>query len=287
MVELNGTELTIEQVMAVARHKEQVRISEPAKQKIDRARAYVDEKLRERWSPEQISGRLKREYAGDDSMRVCHETIYQFIMSQGLLGIDYSPFLRQGHRRHTYGYRGKKKYKRIRNPKRIDERPAIVETRDRFGDWESDTVRGPQRQQVGLGTHVERKTRFMVIALLQNRSASTYNKAMIAAFAELPTGCIITCTVDNGMEFSRFSELERALSVDVYFANPYHSWERGVNENSNGLLRQYFPKGVDFSGVHPREVQEAATQLNNRPRKCLNYRTPAEAFKEELVAFGN
>ena len=270
-----------ERLAQAARHKPRRR-NKMADQKL---RAYVDKKLRCYWSPEQIAGRLGYEKR-PDSMRVCHETIYRFILSAARDGVDYGPYLRQGHRRHTYGWRGNKRFKRIRNFKTIDQRPTIIDQRQRIGDWESDTVRGPQRGQAGIATHVERQTRYLVACKLGARTASAYNEATIEAFKNTPLP-VHTMTVDNGMEFSQFSELEEALGTEVYFAHPYHSWERGLNENTNGLLRQYFPRGRDLTGVHPREIQQAVLALNQRPRKCLGYRTPTESLKLNLVALGD
>ena len=244
-------------------------------------RNYLDEKLRMYWSPEQISGRLGYEQASSP-MRVYHETIYRHVMESAKAGTDYSECLRQGHLRHAYGWRGKHRFKRIHAAgKTIEQRPAEVETRSRVGDWESDSVRGPQRTSGGIATSVERRTRYLVAAKLENRSAEEYNRSIIAAFQSQPGLPMHTMTVDNGMEFSRFPELEKRLKTQVYFAHPYCSWERGANENTNGLLRQIFKKGKDLTGVHPGEIARAATLLNNRPRKCLGYRTPAEAMKAE------
>jgi IS30 family transposase len=242
---------------------------------------YIDNKLRLLWSPEQISGRLGYEQA-PPRMRVCHETIYQYMIESAKAGKDYSNYLRQGHLRHSYGWRGKHRFKRIHlDAKTIEERPAEVEDRSRAGDWENDSVRGPQRSRGGIATSVERKTRYLVAAKLENRSAREYNRALIAAFRSQPALPLHTMTVDNGMEFSQFPELEKELKTQVYFAHPYCSWERGTNENTNGLLRQIFKKGSDLTGVHPGEITKAAALLNNRPRKCLGYRTPAEAMEAE------
>jgi IS30 family transposase len=248
-------------------------------------REYVDQKLRSYWSPQQISGRLKLEGA-EQRMQISHETIYQFIIGAAKEGIHYEGFLRQCHRRHTYGWRGKKRFKRIRDFKRITERPAVVAERSRVGDWESDTVRGPCCNQPGIATHVERKTRYLIAVKLESRKAEAYNQATIAAFQKQPNLPIFTMTVDNGMEFSQFKDMEKALHMNVYFAMPYHSWERGQNENTNGLLRQFFPKGLDLGGVHPAEIDEVVDQINNRPRKCLGYRTPREAM-DHFVALGD
>ena len=244
-------------------------------------RTYLDEKLRLYWAPEQISGRLKYEEA-PPRMRVCHETIYRFVLESARAGTDYSDCLRQGHVRHSYGWRGKHRFRRIHmDGKTIEQRPAAVEQRSRVGDWESDSVRGPQRTEGGIATCVDRRTRYLVAAKLENRSAEEYNRAIIAAFRQEPGLPVRTMTVDNGMEFSQFPELERKLKTQVYFAHPYCSWERGTNENTNGLLRQFFKRGRDLTGVHPGEIVGAATLLNNRPRKCLGYRTPAEAMQAD------
>lgn len=249
-------------------------------------RAYIDEKLRRYWSPEQIAGRGRQEHS-DRRMHVSHETIYRFILESAKRGMSYEPYLRQGHRRHSYGWRGKHRFRRIRDYRRIGERPAGVEDRQDMGHWESDTMRGPQWQSAGIATHVERKTRYLVAVKVADRKAATYNRATIGAFRRRPDLPAMSFTVDNGMEFSQHRQLERALSTEVYFANPYHSWERGSNENTNGLLRQFFPRTRDLSQVTDDEVEAAVRLLNQRPRKCLGYRTPEEALRDELVALGD
>ena len=243
-------------------------------------REYVEKNLKLYWSPEQIAHRIELDYPADLRMRICHETIYRFILKEER---SYIRYLRQAHRRNRYAWRGKKRYKRIRGGKHIVNRPSVAELRIFPGHWEGDSVRGPKDSAAGLATQVDRASRYLVAASLSDRKAKTYNEAVIEAFkhSALP---VETMTVDNGMEFSMFSELEEALDTEVYFARPYHSWERGTNENTNGLVRQFFPKGTDFSGVNPREVEQAAGLLNNRPRKCLGYRTPAEVMKALLVA---
>lgn len=249
-------------------------------------RIYVDEHLREYWSPQQIAGRRRRDYPLDPTKWVSHETIYRYILRAAQQGIDYEPYLRQGHRRHRYGYRGNHRFKRIRGFKKIEERPVVVSERSRLGDWESDTLRGSGRTASGIATHVERKTRYLVLAKLDTRQAATYNEATRRAFASQPALFVKTMTVDNGMEFSLFAQLEHALQTQVYFATPYHAWERGQNENTNGLLRQFFPKSADLTAVTQDELRRVEARLNHRPRKCLMYRTPAEALKAELVALG-
>lgn len=246
-------------------------------------RQYVDSKLRQYWSPEQIAGRLKRE-AVEPRMRVSHETIYGFILEAAAEGVDYEKYLRQGHRRHTYGYRGKAKYHRIRGMKSIAERPAVVDRKGRVGDWEMDTLRGAAGSAAGLATHVERKTKYLVMAKVNSRKAAAYNRATVRAFAQEPGLPLRTMTADRGMEFAEFEELEEHLGARVYFAHSYHAWERGLNENTNGLLRQFFPKGRDFSKVPTRQVRRVGKLVNDRPRKTLKYQTPAEALKAKSVA---
>jgi IS30 family transposase len=245
--------------------------------------AEVDRRLRRFDSPEQIAGRLRIDFA-DGAFQVSHETIYQFIAQAATEGVDYRPFLRLGIRKRRYGYRGKSKYQRIRNGRPIEQRPAAAADRQEFGHFESDTVKGQASSPVGIATHLERKTRFLIAALLPDRSAATYNRKTRRAFARHLRMEVKTLTVDNGMEFSRHRQLERALGAAVYFAHPYRAWERGANENANGLLRQFFPKRTDLSRTTPRQLQEAVDNLNNRPRKCLGYRTPAEVMQEEICA---
>jgi IS30 family transposase len=159
----------------------------------------------------------------------------------------------------------------------IDKRPRIVQERKRIGDWESDTLEG-QKSKGLLATHVERKSRYTVAVKVKDKSADTVTRATLAAMKKLPKKKVKTMTFDNGKEFAGFKELERGLCMRSYFANPYHSWERGTNENTNGLLRQFFPKGTNFALVRQHQVDRVIKLLNNRPRKCLNYRTPAEVF---------
>jgi transposase, IS30 family len=159
----------------------------------------------------------------------------------------------------------------------IDRRPRVVNERKRIGDWESDTLEG--RKSSGLlATHVERKSRYTVAVKVKDKSADTVSGATLAAMKNLPKKKVKTITFDNGKEFAGFKELERGLGMRSYFANPYHSWECGANENTNGLLRQFFPRGTNFALVRQAQVDRVIKLLNNRLRKCLNYRTPAEVF---------
>ncbi len=156
-------------------------------------------------------------------------------------------------------------------------RPAIVDRRARFGDWESDTVEGAKGR--GLpATHLERRSRYLLVRKLDNKRADTFNRVSIGALAAIPAKLRRTMTADNGKEFAAFARMELRLNLRVYFANPHAPWERGANENANGLLRDFFPKGIDMRPVSHRQVAKAQAMLNNRPRKCLNYRTPREVL---------
>jgi len=231
-------------------------------------RREVELRLKAYWSPEQIGGRWKLKKGRSVVSRT---TIYRMIHEDPARWLRY---LRGPPRR-------KKKYERIRERKMIDQRPVEVARRSRCGDWESDSIRGPIRSPAGLMTHVERATKYLVSGLLADRKASTFNALSKKLLASLP---VLTLTVDNGMEFGCFKELEQALGADVYFAHEKCPWERGLNENTNRLLRQFFPRGTNFAAVSPAQLSRAVDLLNSRPRKSLGYRTPKEAMIEAGVA---
>jgi IS30 family transposase len=234
---------------------------------------YVRNRLKQRWSPEQISGTLEKDYA----RVISPVTIYSWVYRNRIEGGGFYRYLRLSHRwrrrrRAGIDHRGQMPHRRM-----IDKRPRIVQERKRIGDWESDTLEG-QKSKGLLATHVERKSRYTVAVKVKDKSADTVTRATLAAMKKLPKKKVKTMTFDNGKEFAGFKELERGLCMRSYFANPYHSWERGTNENTNGLLRQFFPKGTNFALVRQHQVDRVIKLLNNRPRKCLNYRTPAEVF---------
>jgi len=209
------------------------------------------------WSPEQISGRVR----GIASK----STIYRMINTNRCL---WQPYLR-GPGRKTSAYQ------RIRNRKMIDSRSPVVELKNRIGDWEADTVRGPMKSPACVMTLVERRSGYLIARLLKDRSADTLNQAMTEVLQGFP---VHTITVDNGMEFAKFRVLEERLGSQVYFAHERCPWERGLNENTNGLLRQFFPKGTDFSTVSQIQLDLAVGLLNSRPRKSRNYQTPEEVM---------
>jgi IS30 family transposase len=239
-------------------------------------KAYVLKKLREDWSPETIAGRLELDFPRQRLMRMSPEGIYQWIYSDALSGGNLYLHLLRHHkkrRKHCrYGTRGL-----IPDRVSIHDRPLGVEGRRRFGHWESDTVEGAKGSG-GIATHVERKSRLLVAARLDDKRAETFNHATISAFSVIPKVWCKTFTVDNGKEFSAFKKMETATGMNVYFADPYSPWQRGTNENTNGLLRHYFPKGIDWRTVTQKMLATAVEKLNNRPRKCLSYWTPNEVF---------
>jgi IS30 family transposase len=240
---------------------------------------YVEDKLRSDWPPEVIADRVRADHPHDERMRVSHETIYRWVSQDAGQGGTLYHHLR---RRRKYRRR-QKRYGAGRRfiPGRvgIEERSEEVAQRCRFGDWEGDLVLG--RKGIGaIATHVERKSRYLIATLLADRKADTFNAAAIPVYQDLPKHLCRTLTLDNGKEFSQFKDLETKTGLSVYFADPYAAWQRGTNENTNGLLRFYFPKGTNFKRISATALQKAVDRLNNRPRKCLGYRTPQEVFAE-------
>lgn len=237
--------------------------------------------LIQRWSPQQIAGRLKRDHPNDETMHISHEAIYQWLYRQHQQGNDWHTCMRQPRVKRRSRCVGKRCEIRGILPGRvgIEHRPPVVDRRERFGDWEADTVEGAKGTGL-LVTQVERKSRYVMLGKLDTKQAATLRRVSIALFAQLP-GCLRrTMTADNGKEFAEFANIQKALNMKVYFANPHSPWERGSNENTNGLLRDFFPKGCDMSVVTDDDVALAQALLNNRPRKCLNYQTPREVLNK-------
>lgn len=230
----------------------------------------VEAQLRLDWSPEQISGWLVK----NDQKVVSHEHIYQHVYADQKAGGALYKHLRCQKKRRKrwakYDHRGI-----IPNRKSIDERPAIVEQRQRLGDWEGDLIIGKKHQGAVL-TLVERKSRFTLIRKVEGKQALPVANAMIECLSWVPA--VETITNDNGKEFASHKMVSTALSANVYFAHPYSSWERGTNENTNGLIRQYLPKHRDLSTLTTKEELMIMDRLNLRPRKCLNFSTPFEVF---------
>ena len=232
---------------------------------------WVEQLLRDDWSPEQISLWLK----ATDRCSISHEWIYQYVYEDQRQGGDLHSHLRcQKQRRKRYGSNDRRG--QIKGRVSIDKRPKIVENRSRIGDWEADTVIGRQGGSV-LVTLAERKSRLSLIALAPDKSAQSVKEAMLRLLTPL-TERVHTVTYDNGKEFAYHLDVAECLNAKGYFAHPYHSWERGLNENTNGLIRQYLPKGISFDALTDQDIQCIMDKLNNRPRKCLGIKTPNQVF---------
>ena len=240
---------------------------------------YVETRLRKQWSPEEISHRLIIDYPNNQTMRVSHETIYRWVYLDATVAGDLYLNLRRGRKKRRRQKRYGKGY-RFAGRKCISLRPEIVEDRQRYGDWEGDTIEG-KKSSGYIATVVDRKSRYLLARKLENKKAETLTTQGIRSFRYIPKKMRKTLTVDNGSEFAQFVKFEENTGLDIYFAKPYSPWQRGANENTNGLLRQYFPKGSDFKKVTEEDVCHAVKRLNNRPRKCLDYRTPSEIFWKE------
>jgi len=237
----------------------------------------VEKLLKQDWSPEQISGRLNKE----QSLRISHEWIYQHILVDKRADGDLYKHLRcQKKRRKRYGSyerRGK-----LSNCRSIEERPAIVSARKRLGDWEVDTMLGSKNKDV-MVTLTERKSRFVLVGKVKARTAQAVRSQICTLLLPIKDK-VHTLTSDHGKEFAHHEQIAETLDLKFYFAHPYAAWERGTNENTNGLLRQYFPKKSDFKIISNRKIAHTNSKLNSRPRKSLRFKTPFEVFYHATVA---
>ncbi len=233
----------------------------------------VKQRLGQYHSPEQIAGRLKRE--GLES--ISHETIYPMIYAnhQGLG--TYQAYLRQGRKQRRRRQNLKQKRGVIPDRVGIEQRPPIADKKTEIGHWEGDTVIGAYHTGV-IVTHVDKASKFLLAGLAKHKSVAQINQVTLDLFAQINAEFRKTMTFDNGKEFSGHQKLSEALGVLCFFANPYHSWERGLNEHTNGLLRQFFPKGSNLRIVQPEVLQHVVNLINHRPRKSLDYRTPYEVL---------
>jgi len=250
------------------------------KRKMDDAatREYVCRHLEEQWSPDQIAGRLRREFPRNRRSWVSRQTVYAWI-----------------HRHRDEGWRECLRFGKARRRARnqghlpgavsIDGRPRVVDLRRRFGDWEGDTILSRGRHG-GVVSLVERKSGYTLLARIDDLRAPTVREAMQRQLAPLPSSLRRTATFDNGREFAEHERLAEAVGIQIYFAKPYCAWQRGSNENTNGLLRQYWPKGYDLTAESHREVAAVGSLLNDRPRKRLGYRTPREVLAKHLARRG-
>jgi IS30 family transposase len=238
----------------------------------------VERLLRQEWSPEQITGKLKRE----EQPSVSHECIYLYVYAEKRRGGTLHCHLRS-QKKQRKRYSGYIRRGQIPNRTSIDKRPQIVADKTRFGDWEVDTIVGA-RHKGGILSAVERKSKLVRLRKLTTKAAAEMKDNCIEVLGQLAAK-VHTITVDNGKEFCDHELIAAGLQARIYFAHPYASWERGLVENTNGLIRQYFPKKYDFAKFTDKELQQVEDKLNNRPRKSLGYRTPNEVFfKQRPVA---
>jgi len=226
------------------------------------------------WSPEQIAGRLKEQ----NESSISHESIYQFIWNDKANGGNLWKHLRQSSKKRRKRYGAYDSRGRMASKRHISERPASVETRNTRGHWEIDTVMGKGSKHC-IVTLVERKTGYTLIGQLDDRTTASLNKRTIKIMSKFD-GLFTTITADNGTEFHQFKVIEEATGTRFYFANPYHSWERGTNENTNGLIRQYLRKGTSMASLTQAKCNAIAKKLNTRPRKRLGFKTPEELFRD-------
>ncbi len=234
-------------------------------------RFYVREKLESGWTPEVISGWLGRRGA----ITISHEAIYQWIYAQAPELIGYLP--RRHRKRYCKGHSRKHQRSHIPNRIAIDQRPTEINDRSEFGHWEADSIVS-RASKAALNVILERKSRHLCLTKLSQKSAGYTSRAMASRLGSFPHGARLSITYDNGSENTEHEAVNKVLGTDSYFCAPYHSWEKGAVENINGLIRRYIPKGTDIEKITEEQIRWIEWQLNNRPRKCLGYRTPAEVF---------
>ena len=240
----------------------------------------VTEKILLDWSPEQISGYLQR----DDAASISHERIYQFLLADKKAGGALHAHLRHAGKKRKKRYGSKDKRGQIKNRISIDERPKVVEKKQRIGDWEGDTIIG-KMQQKAIVTLVDRASKITRIGSVATKHSNVVSAIMVKLLHPMKD-ISHTVTLDNGKEFSGHEKVAKSLNVDIYFAHPYSSWERGLNENTNGLIRQYIKKGSSFEDVTNERINFIEDRLNNRPRKTLGYLTPNEVYNQAIISPG-
>ena len=248
----------------------------------------VASKLQLEWSPEQIAGWLKRKFPNDESYQVSHEIIYRslFIQARGALKKELLQHLRRtrGMRRSRHHTQKVANHGRITNTVSISERPASVEDRAVPGHWEGDLVFGSNNSQIA--TLVERHTRYVMLVKVNGKDSETVINALIKHAHKLPEELYKSLTWDRGKEMADHTRFTLATNIKVYFCDPQSPWQRGSNENTNGLLRQYFPKGMSLAAISQAKLNAVARRLNERPRKTLDYETPAERFNQCVASTG-
>ena len=247
-------------------------------------RAHVFAQIRLGWSPQQICGRLKlMPEPSDDPQTVSHETIYQaiYVLPRGELRRDLIGLLRQGRKLRRPRTQGKDRRGSLTGMVSVHDRPASVLTRQLPGDWEGDLIKGAGNASA-IGTVVERKTRYVIMTKMKDGTADAALSGFSRGLSKVPKAMRVSMTYDQGKEMARHAELADKLKIKVYFCDPHSPWQRPTNENTNGLIRQYLPKGIDLSIYSQKDLDKIADSLNNRPRKVLGFRTPLEAYQTEI-----
>jgi IS30 family transposase len=271
----NGYWAVAAQKKADARRRRRPRVCKLQRPEV---RRYVQERLRQYWSPDQIAVRSRADFPRDRRRQVSHQTIYTWIQAQDATGQHWRRYLRSaGWKRRDRGNRGQ-----IPACTSIEGRPAVVDRRGRYGDWEGDTVVGAGRRG-GAVTLVERKSGYLLMGKTRSLRAAPVRQSVAALYRVTPPALRKTLTLDNGKEFSEHQQLEAEACLKIYFAKPYCAWQRGSNENTNGLIRQFFPKGTDLVSIPEHRFTKVQQLLNNRPRKRLGYRTPLEVLGPRLL----
>ena len=250
-----------------------------------RLKIYVYRGLLNGYSPDQIAGSIKLLHPNDPIMSISYEAIYQHIYRhrQSALGKKLIKLLPYHHHKRRVNRKGGKNKIRIKDQVSIDLRPEHIQLREEVGHWEGDLMIGVG-QKSAIATNVERKTRYTFIMKIDNRKSKTVTEAFASTLNTLPDYIRKSMTYDNGMEMTNHKWLTDETGIDIYFAHPYSSWERGTNENTNGLIRRFFPKGTDFNNITLKQIKDAQYKLNNRPRKILGYKTPNQMMQEEIQA---
>lgn len=244
----------------------------------------VSQKLKMQWSPQQIAEYLKKHYKSE-SMRISAEAIYDhiYVFLRKEIRQEFTKELRRAHKKRRQRGRSQKgQINTLKDITLIDERPKEVEDRLLPGHWEGDLMIGGAKAQSALGTLIERTTRFAILVPLKNKTSDEVRKQFAKELKKLPKELRLSLTYDQGREMAQHKRLSEETEMKIYFAHPQSPWERGTNENTNGLIRQYFPKGTDFTKLSRAEIKRAQRRLNTRPRKTLNWQTPHEAMRDLL-----
>ncbi len=262
----------------------------PCKMDYPPLRDYVKTAIRDdEWTPEQVANRLPLDYPDDPAMRISHEAIYQAIYSQDSLRFLIIYLAQARPKRRNKGQGKTRRGPAIPNRVGIAERPSAVEQRREPGHWEGDTIVG-NNQDGFIVTLAERSARLLHAVKTQTKKAAEIAQAVIDTLLDRPTSWVKSITFDNGTEFAHHQRMTRELGASIYFADPYAAYQRGTNENTNGLIRRYLPKRTSFKDLTQRQLDAIVDQINNRPRKCLGYRTPNEVFNQQrqqhLLALG-